>query len=248
MSNSFYGGRHGYSFNIAKTFTSVEAMTNYFADLNNTDVTFEDYVLISSEHKTNPEHGRLFKRGADINSNRTIEKFSWDSNAQNWVSSNIPAKGAEFVGLVSGPQGDGGRIGLTNVDEINLKAQNYGGYRKGGELSLANNSLVSGKENPRIAYESFSYQDQGESYTDLAFQFPYPVIEFNTVEDSNNSNDFVISPSTVEPFYTVFDLKPPAYLKKKQIKAANILSVNKPTAEDFEDILTGGILIAYEVI
>ena len=70
--SSFYGGRKGASFILKKNYTSIESMTNDFQN-SSCEVKFNEYVLINTENKDNPDNGAIFRRTVDINSGRKIE-------------------------------------------------------------------------------------------------------------------------------------------------------------------------------
>ena len=74
MSNgSFYGGRKGSSFVIAKNYPDIRSMTIDFAKGNSfLEVKYDEYVLINTINKNHPDNGKLFKRGYDYNSSRKI--------------------------------------------------------------------------------------------------------------------------------------------------------------------------------
>jgi len=76
MYNSFYGGRRGASFVIVKNYLDIPQMTNDFAKGNDCkDVAFEEYVIINNPNKNHPDNGKIFRRGYDFNSNKTISGY-----------------------------------------------------------------------------------------------------------------------------------------------------------------------------
>lgn len=250
MSNSLYGGRHGHSFKIAKVFESVQEMTDAFQDPNYLEVTFEDFVLIDSINKHNPEHGNLFKRNIDINSDRKVESFNWNENTLKWDVLEIPAMGATYVGNVSGPQGSCSKIRFVDLPESldsyfpSLDENDHPEYAKSEHnLSIQNGGLVSGKENHFINIRAVSSAGT-ESYpvTDIDLSIPYPVIEMTT--SSDDIDDFRIdslSDLKETPFYHSFDLVIPEKLTKKQI-----MVVSSDVVENsFNELVVGGILVPY---
>lgn len=105
---SFYGGRRGASFIIAKSFTSKEEMIAEFQKGSAyKEVKFDEYVLISSEDRTYRENGNVYKRGYDYTND---------------------LGGAVFIGRFSGPSGisiqsveiDTGDIEGTGSQKINI--------------------------------------------------------------------------------------------------------------------------------
>ena len=82
---SFYGGRRGASFIIARTFASKEEMITEFQKGSvYKEVKFDEYVLINSDNKAYPENGNVYKRGYDYTND---------------------VGGAVYIGRFSGPTG-----------------------------------------------------------------------------------------------------------------------------------------------
>ena len=105
--NSFYGGKHGDSFVIAKTYSTIAEMLESFGkNNNNCPVHFDEYVLINTVNKNNPENGQVFKRGYDYNSDRTIVTYQPTYGKENpYETKEVPANGAYYVGTIVGPAG-----------------------------------------------------------------------------------------------------------------------------------------------
>jgi hypothetical protein len=73
---SFYGGRKGTSFVIVKSYPDIISMTQDFMKGGNfAEVKYDEYVLINTFNKNHPDNGKLFRRGYDYNSNRTISAY-----------------------------------------------------------------------------------------------------------------------------------------------------------------------------
>ena len=109
MSNSFYGGRDGQPFVIKKRYKTIQEMLNDFElKTDFTEVNFGEYVIIDTEHRNNPENGRIFRRGYDYNNeNRYIS--SWIFNADTNIfeeNTQTTAKGAIYIGRIIGPSGN----------------------------------------------------------------------------------------------------------------------------------------------
>ena len=82
---SFYGGRPGSAFVIARTFESISSMKNAFAQgANYSDVHYDEYVLINTKDRNDKDNGKIFRRGY---------------NTDNQLG------GAEYIGTISGPPG-----------------------------------------------------------------------------------------------------------------------------------------------
>jgi len=76
LMNSFYGGRQGASFVIVKNYIDVLTMVTDFSQGNDfTEVKFDEYVLINNPRKNHPDNGKIFRRGYDFNSNKTISGY-----------------------------------------------------------------------------------------------------------------------------------------------------------------------------
>ena len=105
--NSFYGGKQGNSFIIAQTYTSIAEMVESFGKNNSScPVNFDEYVLINTINKNNPENGQIFRRGYDYNSNRTITSFHPSKDNSNpYATAEIEANGAVYIGTIVGPAG-----------------------------------------------------------------------------------------------------------------------------------------------
>lgn len=142
--SSFYGGRRGASFIIKKSYPCV---TYENGNLNNDpismlddfktascEVNFGEYVLINTENKNDPNNGALYRRGLDINSNRTIPY--WSFNGEIWEKKNdLLAYGAEYIGTISGPSGRAPKLMVKDYEDIDQ--ENTGGLLNKGALKGA---------------------------------------------------------------------------------------------------------------
>lgn len=121
--SSYYGGKPGKSFIIVETFDSIASMTAKFAlGPAYTDVAFDEYVIINTQHKHNPENGQIFRRGYDYNSDRKIMNYQLvqDDKKQNqkYEAVAISAFGAIYVGTIAGPAGRAPQLNLTTYENI----------------------------------------------------------------------------------------------------------------------------------
>jgi hypothetical protein len=118
MGNSFYGGQDARPFIIKKTFKNILEMTNNFKEgIDYLDVNFEEYVLINTENKNNPDNGKIFKRGYDIGSDRTISYIK-----EKGINKTTPTIEYEVEGYESGePYG----INKDNGEKIDLDAVRF---------------------------------------------------------------------------------------------------------------------------
>ena len=149
MYNSFYGGRRGTSFVIVKNYLDIPQMVNAFSQGNDcTEVNFEEYVIINNPNKNHPDNGKIFRRGYDFNSNRTISGYVFYANADSTKApiilssevdyrdklenkehysfewrENIQAHGAEYVGTIIGPAGKAPLLTLGSYEQVQNKSQ-----------------------------------------------------------------------------------------------------------------------------
>ena len=85
--NSFYGGRRGASFIIAKSFKTEEEMIKEFAKGGQYKaVNYDEYVIIDTENKNDITNGKIYRRGYDYTNDMG---------------------GAEYIGQIVGPAGLG---------------------------------------------------------------------------------------------------------------------------------------------
>ena len=118
--NSFYGGKQGNSFIIAQTYTSIAEMVESFGKNNSScPVNFDEYVLINTINKNNPENGQIFRRGYDYNSNRTITSFHPSKDNSNpYATAEIEANGAVYIGTIVGPAGRAPIFHFDHYDKV----------------------------------------------------------------------------------------------------------------------------------
>ena len=119
--NSFYGGKQGNSFIIAKSYASIAEMVESFGK-NKSDcpVNFDEYVLINTINKNNPENGQIFRRGYDYNDDkRTITSFHPTKNNDNpYETKQIAANGAVYIGTIVGPAGRAPIFHFDHYDKV----------------------------------------------------------------------------------------------------------------------------------
>lgn len=118
--NSFYGGKQGNSFIIAQTYTSIAEMVESFGKNNSScPVNFDEYVLINTINKNNPENGQIFRRGYDYNSDRTITSFHPSKDNSNpYATAEIEANGAVYIGTIVGPAGRAPIFHFDRYDKV----------------------------------------------------------------------------------------------------------------------------------
>ncbi len=165
---SFYGGRPGNSFIIIKNYESVADMVEKFKQGSNyTAVHYDEYVLINTENKNDPDNGKIYRRGYN---------FKNDMG------------GAEYIGTIVGPSGKAPMLEMTTVKEVQSKhaEEGYEERHSSGEYHEINQSLVPGKTeigfNDTITWECCSIRDKNEQdcIAYIGFTFPYLVIDYDT--------------------------------------------------------------------
>ena len=90
---SFYGGRKGESLIIVKSFDSVNSMNAFFNQGAETlsEVGYGEHVIINTVNRSNPENGKLFRRGFE---------------------------GAELVAQIVGPQGPAPETEIVDYNSL----------------------------------------------------------------------------------------------------------------------------------
>lgn len=136
--SSFYGGKEGRSFIIAKTFTSIAEMEELFKGGSSyTDVHFDEYALINTVNKNDESNGKVFRRGYDYGNDRG---------------------GAIYVGTIVGPAGRAPNFNLDYYNNIESSSQTavLNSFEKGLEILTVTQALNFLKENfmsGRVPYD-----------------------------------------------------------------------------------------------
>jgi hypothetical protein len=257
--DSFYGGKAGVSFILRQRFTSIEEMIKSFKQgMDYKDVWFEEYCIIDSTNKNNPDNGKLYQRGMDY---------------QNSMG------GAIYKGQIVGPSGVVPYMQMNTLTEISNKVTNkYSqydsdsiikyptGYEKddkgnitgytvstnGGGKDLAyfpfstahDTSLVPGKDgenyNDEITWTWCNIKDSENSdvWTYIGFQIPYLVNEYSVhvVSNYNDLGNYLADSITIDrvddgthPFYQKWDLGLPKGIKGDTLRNLRVIT---PTSTD----------------
>ena len=214
--NSFYGGRKGASFVIVKTYPDVPTMCTDFAEGGNfKTVGYDEYVIINTYNKNHPDNGKIFRRGYDYNSERTIQCYrAYNStthreiingtksqylNCYYRLDSNYPAGGAEYIGTVVGPAGEAPTLIMTTyADAENRQGSEGFETQKSSGKYAPTTDLVPGKVddgNNNVTYNdsikwyctSIRASNGEDCLAYIGMIIPYPVIEYNA--------------ATVSPYY-----------------------------------------------
>ena len=204
---SFYGGRRGSSFIIVKSYLDIPSMVNDFSQGGAfTGVNYDEYVIINTVNKNHPDNGKVFRRGYDYNSTRTIEAYhAYRANGTEIINGtpaeyreavynyddSFLAGGAIYVGTIVGPAGRGPHLEFTTYElaEEKQATEGFEDRKTYGEYNLQN-SLLPGKyiENEEIRYNDAiqwyctsirdDYNQDTQAY--IGVKIPYPVIDYTT--------------------------------------------------------------------
>lgn len=233
MSESFYGGKAGTPFVIAKSYNSVNAMIADFAKGPAlTAVQYGEHVIINTEDKNNSNNGALYRRGYDYNNSMG---------------------GAIYVGTIVGPSGKAPMFELTtieNIKEITFKDSDE--VRQGeGAWNISNKSLVPGKAdsefNDDIAWSYITIRDQHGTDTTawVGIKIPYHVIEMdaqsvsayynrdNETADFKNTNLVERDDDQAHPFYSHWSVRIPKGIKGDALKNFRVVEASD-AIQDYE--------------
>lgn len=122
-------------------------------------VNYGEYVIIDTPNKTDPDNGKIFRRGMNYD-----------------ISETNPLAGAEYIGQVVGPQGEAVDLDFDLYDNIIQEDPH-----EQGDYNVNNGGIVSGKENDRILYAYTTIRDEFDNIigSKIGFKIPYLVTEFN---------------------------------------------------------------------
>ena len=204
--NSFYGGRQGASFVIQERYLTITDMINQFKMGNGyKTVNYDEYVIIDTENKNDPDNGKVYRRGYDYSNNMG---------------------GALYVGQIVGPAGLAPHTELKTIAEVKaIEETEDFEYRRGeGEYAVTNTSIIPGKNsdgtfNDSIewAYCSVRGANSHESIAYIGFKVPYTVIDFTAEPVSAYTEDDIELAEriddTTHPFYEKWQLKVPRGIK-----------------------------------
>lgn len=233
MSESFYGGKAGTPFVIAKSYNSVNAMIADFAKGPAlTAVQYGEHVIINTEDKNNSNNGALYRRGYDYNNSMG---------------------GAIYVGTIVGPSGKAPMFELTtieNIKEITFKDSDE--VRQGeGAWNISNKSLVPGKTdsefNDDIAWSYITIRDQYGTDTTawVGIKIPYHVIEMDAqsvsayynrdkeTADFKNVNLVERDDDQAHPFYSHWSVRIPKGIKGDALKNFRVVEASD-AIQDYE--------------
>lgn len=132
MNTSFYGGREGRSFVIVKEFKTIAEMVEKFRQgPSYKEVNFDEYVLINTERKNNPENGQIFRRGYDFASGRMINCFNMsvtkvgNDHIESFLQTTTYAYGAVYIGTIVGPAGSAPHVQIGKYPDFKTEQKQF---------------------------------------------------------------------------------------------------------------------------
>ena len=222
--NSFYGGRRGASFVIAKRYSTIAAMVAAFSQGGDyKTVNYDEYVLIDTENKNNPDNGKIYRRGYEYNNSMG---------------------GAIYEGQIVGPAGLAPHTEMHTIDEVEqIEQREDFTYRRGsGEYSPVGGNIIPGKYvepgtgiikyNDKISWAYCSVRDMNshESTAHIGFKFPYTVIDYTTTSVSTYENGNYADTSAAtriddgsHPFYEKWNISIPKGVKGDAFKNFRVM-------------------------
>lgn len=222
--NSFYGGRRGASFVIAKRYSTIAEMVAAFSQGGDyKTVNYDEYVLIDTENKNNPDNGKIYRRGYEYNNSMG---------------------GAIYEGQIVGPAGLAPHTEMHTIDEVEqIEQREDFTYRRGsGEYSPVGGNIIPGKYvepgtgiikyNDKISWAYCSVRDMNshESTAHIGFKFPYTVIDYTTTSVSTYENGNYADTSAAtriddgsHPFYEKWNISIPKGVKGDTFKNFRIM-------------------------
>ena len=222
--NSFYGGRRGASFVIAKRYSTIAEMVAAFSQGGDyKTVNYDEYVLIDTENKNNPDNGKIYRRGYEYNNSMG---------------------GAIYEGQIVGPAGLAPHTEMHTIDEVEqIEQREDFTYRRGsGEYSPVGGNIIPGKYvepgtgiikyNDKISWAYCSVRDMNshESTAHIGFKFPYTVIDYTTTSVSTYENGDYADTSAAtrtddgsHPFYEKWNISIPKGVKGDAFKNFKVM-------------------------
>lgn len=218
--NSFYGGRRGASFVIVKRYSTIAEMIAAFSQGGDyKTVNYDEYVLIDTENKNNPDNGKIYRRGYEYNNSMS---------------------GAVYEGQIVGPAGLAPHTEMHTIEEVEqIEEREDFTYRRGsGSYSPVDENLIPGKYvepgsgiikyNDEIIWAYCSVRDLNshESTAHVGFKFPYTVIDYETEavipydenEDYADTSKATRMDNGAHPFYEKWKISIPNGIKGNSVE------------------------------
>lgn len=233
MSESFYGGKAGTPFVIAKSYNSVNTMIADFAKGPAlTAVQYGEHVIINTDDKNNSNNGALYRRGYDYNNSMG---------------------GAIYVGTIVGPSGKSPMFELTTLENIkNITFKDSDEVRQAtGAWNISNESLIPGKTdsefNDDIVWSYITIRDQYGTDTTawVGIRIPYHVIEmdaqsvsayYNRDKDTADFKNVSLvgrDDDQEHPFYSHWFVRIPKGIKGDALKNFRVIDASD-AIQDYE--------------
>ena len=206
---SFYGGRPGNSFVITKSYDSYQQMVEDFTS-SNCLVHYDEYVLINTHGRDNPDGGKLYRR----------------------AYGNTADTCAEYIGIIAGPAGPAPNLQLGNWTEV---ASNSDEQKVSGEFTLVpgrdlqNGNIV---YNDKIQWCCYTEQEENHasSTAHVGLKIPYPVIDFDVKSTSPyTGGNALIDPLNItkidgqkHPFYQKWEIGIPKGIKGDSLESIEL--------------------------
>lgn len=231
MESSFYGGKQGYSFVLAKSFKTVaEMVQNFRKGPEYKEVRYEDYVLINTENKNNPENGEVYRRGREYTNE---------------------LGGAIYIGTIVGPGGPAPMVEMDTIEGVKNKQAQEGYHERfsEGEYNVPNLSIVPGKvgntynDSIKWACCSIATPNYERTVAYIGFSFPYTVIDYTAESvdpyyNRNNNTDNFINQNLItreddgaHPFFELWKMRVPKGIKGDSFKNFRVI----PAADIVQD-------------
>ena len=249
--NSFYGGRRGASFVIVKRYSTIAEMVAAFSQGGDYKiVNYDEYVLIDTENKNNPDNGKIYRRGYEYNNSMG---------------------GAVYEGQIVGPAGLAPHTEMHTIDEVEqIQEREDFTYRRGsGEYSPVDGNIIPGKYveagsgvikyNDKITWAYCSVRDMNshESTAHVGFKFPYTVIDYTTemVDPYDANGDYADMTEAnriddgAHPFYEKWNISIPKGIKGDTFKNFRVMIADN-TIESYtgqtDDIANNRQVLVYD--
>lgn len=242
---SFYGGRPGNSFIIITTYRSIADMVAKFKQgPNYTAVHYDEYVMINTVNKNDPDNGKIYRRGYDF------------TNTMG---------GAEYIGTVVGPAGKAPMLEMTTVADVKRKHASEGFDERfsSGQYSPVGGNLVPGKTgsgtfNDAITWACCSIRNENDEDATayIGFTIPYTVIDYETswIEPYIGGRYTDTSSATrvddkTHPFFEKWHINVPKGVKGNAFMNLKVEAASTDVEEytgQADDINHGRMILAYD--
>lgn len=192
---SFYGGRPGNSFVISRTYESKEEMLKDFANGDQCQVYYDEYVLINNVNRASQQHGNIYRRAYGTGELSAV-----------------------LVGNIAGPPGPAPTIELIDSADESLVGDNV----RFGSIKLVPGKDNDKNFHDTIKWRSLTERNDSndEAITYLELEVPYPVIEFTGEIASAQSQNLTLTDPISEitmdeehPFYQRWKITIPRGLR-----------------------------------